>query len=179
MPAASCSRAARSRACLPFARVRLGLGLTFQTNRTFGELSVRQNLAVPMALRSSEAEERYRYALELFELSETDEALAREIPHHQRQWLEILMVLAGGPRVVLLDEPTAGMSPEETSHTAKVLRHLNATGLTIVVVEHDIAFVREVAERVTVMHYGRIFADGPLAEVTARQDVRDIYLGRA
>ena len=60
-----------------------------------------------------------------------------------------------------------------------MLRHLNATGLTIVVVEHDIAFVREVAERVTVMHYGRIFADGPLAEVTARQDVRDIYLGRA
>jgi branched-chain amino acid transport system ATP-binding protein len=145
---------------LPFARVRLGLGLTFQTNRTFGELSVRQNLAVPMALRSAEAEERYRYALERFELS------------------EILMVLAGGPRVVLLDEPTAGMSPEETSHTAKVLRHLNATGLTIVVVEHDIAFVREVASRVTVMHYGRIFADGPLADVTARQDVRDIYLGR-
>jgi branched-chain amino acid transport system ATP-binding protein len=163
----------------PFARVRLGLGLTFQTNRTFGELSVRQNLAVPMALRSAEAEERYRYALEAFELSETDETLAREIPHHQRQWLEILMVLAGGPRVVLLDEPTAGMAPEETSHTAKVLRHLNATGLTIVVVEHDIAFVREVADRVTVMHYGRIFADGPLAEVTARQDVRDIYLGRA
>jgi branched-chain amino acid transport system ATP-binding protein len=163
----------------PFARVRLGLGLTFQTNRTYGELSVRQNLAVPMALRTPEAEERYRYALELFELSESDDSLAREIPHHQRQWLEILMVLAGGPRVVLLDEPTAGMSPEETSHTAKVLRHLNATGLTIVVVEHDIAFVREVAQRVTVMHYGRIFADGPLAEVTARQDVRDIYLGRA
>jgi branched-chain amino acid transport system ATP-binding protein len=163
----------------PFARVRLGLGLTFQTNRTFGELSVRQNLAVPMAMRSSAAEERYRYALELFELSEADTTPAREIPHHQRQWLEILMVLAGGPRVVLLDEPTAGMAPEETSHTAKVLRHLKATGLTIVVVEHDIAFVREVAERVTVMHYGRIFADGPLAEVTARQDVRDIYLGRA
>jgi branched-chain amino acid transport system ATP-binding protein len=163
----------------PFARVRLGLGLTFQTNRTFGELSVRQNLAVPMAMRSGDGEERYRYALEAFELSEEDDTLAREIPHHQRQWLEILMVLAGGPRVVLLDEPTAGMSPEETSHTAKVLRHLNATGLTIVVVEHDIAFVREVADRVTVRHYGRIFADGPLAEVTARQDVRDIYLGRA
>jgi branched-chain amino acid transport system ATP-binding protein len=163
----------------PFARVRLGLGLTFQTNRTFGELSVRQNLAVPMALRSGDGEERYRYALQAFELSETEETLAREIPHHQRQWLEILMVLAGGPRIVLLDEPTAGMSPEETSHTAKVLRHLNGAGLTIVVVEHDIAFVREVADRVTVMHYGRIFADGPLAEVTARQDVRDIYLGRA
>jgi len=163
----------------PFARVRLGLGLTFQTNRTFGELSVRQNLAVPMAVRTPEAEDRYRHALEAFELSEADESLAAEIPHHQRQWLEILMVLAGGPRILLLDEPTAGMAPEETSHTAQVLRHLNQTGLTIVVVEHDIAFVREVADRVTVMHYGRIFADGPLAEVTTRQDVRDIYLGRA
>ncbi|MEM7022280.1 MAG: ABC transporter ATP-binding protein [Pseudomonadota bacterium] len=163
----------------PFARVRLGLGLTFQTNRTFADLSVRQNLAIPMADRNAEAEERYRYALEAFELSEDDESPAREIPHHQRQWLEILMVLAGGPRVLLLDEPTAGMAPEETSHTAKVLRHLNGTGLTIVVVEHDISFVREVAERVTVLHYGKVFADGPLAEVTARQDVRDIYLGRA
>ena len=164
----------------PFARVRLGLGLTFQTNRTFGELSVRQNLAVPMGVR----QRRGRGALPpraagVRAVRDPTSRLAREIPHHQRQWLEILMVLAGGPRVVLLDEPTAGMSPEETCHTAKVLRHLNATGLTIVVVEHDIAFVREVAQRVTVLHYGRIFADGPLAEVTARQDVRDIYLGRA
>jgi ABC-type branched-subunit amino acid transport system ATPase component len=163
----------------PFARVQRGLGLTFQTNRTFGALSVRQNLSVPRGQRSRDGEERYRYALELFELSATDETPASELAHHQRQWLEILMVLAGGPRVLLLDEPTAGMAPEETSHTARVLRHLNATGLTIVVVEHDIGFVREVAERVIVMHYGRIFADGSLAEVTSRQDVRDIYLGRA
>jgi branched-chain amino acid transport system ATP-binding protein len=89
------------------------------------------------------------------------------------------MVLAGGPEVLLLDEPTAGMSPEETSQTARVLRHLNDTGLTVVVVEHDIAFVRAVAPRVTVLHQGRVFADGTLAEITGRQDVRDIYLGRA
>lgn len=166
----------------PFARVRKGLGLTFQTNRSFVELNVRQNLAIPMATmraaRGAEAEERYRYALDLFGLFESDPTPVRELAHDRRQWLEILMVLAGGPELLLLDEPTAGMSPEETSQTAKVLRHLNETGLTIIVVEHDIAFVREVARRVTVMHQGRVFADGALAEITARQDVRDIYLGR-
>jgi ABC-type uncharacterized transport system ATPase subunit len=88
------------------------------------------------------------------------------------------MVLAGGPDLVLLDEPTAGMSPDETGNTARVLRELNETGLTLLVVEHDMAFVREIAQRVTVLHQGRVFADGPIGEVTERQDVRDIYLGR-
>jgi branched-chain amino acid transport system ATP-binding protein len=166
-----------------FERVRQGLGLTFQTNRAYHDLSVSQNLEIPMAAMrhrdAADAEERYRYALAIFELDERDATPAREMPHHKRQWLEIAMVLAGGPEVLLLDEPTAGMSPEETSQTARVLRHLNETGLTVVVVEHDIAFVREVAERVTVLHQGRVFADGTLAEITGRQDVRDIYLGRA
>ena len=92
---------------------------------------------------------------------------ARELPHHQLQWLEIAMVLAGGPDILLLDEPTAGMSPDETMQTARVLQHLNRTGLTIVVVEHDIAFVREVAQRVTVLHQGRVFAEGTVDEITA------------
>ena len=166
-----------------FARVRLGLGLTFQTNRAYHDLSVAQNLEIPMAAmrrrNAHDAEERYRYALSVFELDENDPTPAREMPHHKRQWLEIAMVLAGGPEVLLLDEPTAGMAPEETSQTARVLRHLNESGLTVVVVEHDIAFVREVAQRVTVLHQGRVFADGTLAEVVGRQDVRDIYLGRA
>jgi branched-chain amino acid transport system ATP-binding protein len=166
-----------------FERVRRGLGLTFQTNRAYHDLSVSQNLEIPMAAMrregSAEVEERYRYALAIFQLDEADPTAVREMPHHKRQWLEMTMVLAGGPEVLLLDEPTAGMSPEETSQTARVLRHLNDTGLTVVVVEHDIAFVREVAQRVTVLHQGRVFADGTLAEITGRQDVRDIYLGRA
>jgi branched-chain amino acid transport system ATP-binding protein len=70
------------------------------------------------------------------------------------------------------------MAPEETGNTAAVLRDLNRTGLTILVVEHDMAFVRKIARRVTVLHQGRVFADGTIDEVTARQDVRDIYLGR-
>jgi branched-chain amino acid transport system ATP-binding protein len=104
---------------------------------------------------------------------------ARELPHDQLQWLEIAMVLAGGPDILLLDEPTAGLSPEETLKTARVLRHLNEAGLTIVVVEHDIAFVREVARKVTVLHQGRVFAEGTITEITAHDEVRKIYLGRA
>jgi branched-chain amino acid transport system ATP-binding protein len=166
-----------------FRRVRQGLGLTFQTNRAYHALTVRQNLEIARradgADRTAAAEERYRYALDLFGLEAEAGTPARELPHHRLQWLEIAMVLAGGPDIVLLDEPTAGLSPEETLQTARVLQHLNRSGLTIVVVEHDIAFVREVAQRVTVLHQGRIFAEGTVDEITAHEDVRRIYLGRA
>ncbi len=165
-----------------FKRVRLGIGLTFQTNRAYHALNVRQNLEIPLPIgagRSSAAEERFRYALDLFGLEEEADTVARELPHHRLQWLEIAMVLAGGPDILLLDEPTAGLSPEETLQTARVLQHLNQSGLTIVVVEHDIAFVREVAQQVTVLHQGRIFAEGTVDEITAHDDVRRIYLGRA
>lgn len=166
-----------------FRRVRRGLGLTFQTNRVFHRLSVRQNLeAAADAVgtnRRDAADERYRFALAEFGIAPTSEMPAKELPHHQQQWLEFAMVLAAGPEVVLLDEPTAGMSPEETQRTAAVLRHLNAHGLTIVVVEHDIAFVRAVAERVTVLHQGGIFAEGSVREITDHADVRRIYLGKA
>ncbi|MEK0085785.1 ABC transporter ATP-binding protein [Benzoatithermus flavus] len=166
-----------------FRRVRLGLGLTFQTNRAYHDLSVRQNLETPLRIARADApkdaEERFRYALELFGLDPGSELPARELPHHRLQWLEIAMVLAAGPDILLLDEPTAGMSPEETMQTARVLQHLNRAGLTIVVVEHDIAFVREVAQSVTVLHQGRVFAEGSVADITAHEDVRKIYLGRA
>jgi ABC-type uncharacterized transport system ATPase subunit len=167
---------------LPAVRVRQGLGLTFQTNRVFHDLSVRQNLQIAKAAAADSGnkvkDDRYLLALERFGLDASDRAQARNIPHHQRQWLEIAMVLASGPDLLLLDEPTAGMSPQETSNTAQVLRELNQTGLTLIVVEHDMAFVRDIAQRVTVLHQGRVFADGALDEVTRRQDVRDIYLGR-
>jgi ABC-type uncharacterized transport system ATPase subunit len=167
---------------LPAARVRQGLGLTFQTNRVFHDLSVRQNLQIAKAAAADNdnkvKEDRYLLALERFGLDAADQTKARNIPHHQRQWLEMVMVLASGPDLLLLDEPTAGMSSHETSDTARVLRELNQTGLTLIVVEHDMAFVRDIAQRVIVLHQGRIFADGALDEVTRRQDVRDIYLGR-
>jgi branched-chain amino acid transport system ATP-binding protein len=166
-----------------FRRVRRGLGLTFQTNRAFHRLSVRQNLSAVLQIaradRPADAEDRYRFALERFALDPDSERPAMELPHHQLQWLEIAMVLAAGPDIVLLDEPTAGMSTDETLQTGAVLKHLNARGLTIVVVEHDVAFVRDVAQRVTVMHQGRVFAEGTIDEITVHADVRRIYLGKA
>ena len=166
-----------------FRRVRRGLGLTFQTNRAFHRLSVRQNLSAVLQIaradRPIDAEERYRFALERFGLDPDSEMPAKELPHHQLQWLEIAMVLAAGPDIVLLDEPTAGMSTDETLQTGAVLKRLNADGLTIVVVEHDVAFVRDVAQRITVVHQGRVFAEGSVAEITEHADVRRIYLGKA
>jgi branched-chain amino acid transport system ATP-binding protein len=166
-----------------FQRVRRGLGLTFQTNRAFHRLSVRQNLSAVLQIarddRPADAEERYRFALERFGLDSESEMSAGELPHHRLQWLEIAMVLAAGPDIVLLDEPTAGMSTDETLQTGAVLKRLNAHGLTIVVVEHDVAFVRDVAQRVTVVHQGRVFAEGTVDEITEHADVRRIYLGKA
>jgi branched-chain amino acid transport system ATP-binding protein len=129
---------------------------------------------------SADALNRFNQAMLAFGLDAVEpEMPARELPHHQLQWLEILMVLAGGPELALFDEPTAGMSPDETMQTARAFRRLNELGLTIIVVEHDIAFVREVAQHVTVLHQGRIFAEGTVDEITAHADVRQIYLGRA
>src|SRR5687768_6468334 len=166
-----------------FRRVRLGVGLTFQTNRAYHHLTVRQNLEAPLRPvrhdQPKDAHERFLYALKLFGLDPMSDIPARELPHDQLQWFEIALVLAGGPDMLLLDEPTAGLSPEETLKTARVLRHLNEAGLTIVVVEHDIAFVREVARKVTVLHQGRVFAEGTINEITAHNEVRKIYLGRA
>ena len=168
---------------LAFQRVRLGVGLTFQTNRAFHQLSVRENLTIPQASANLENKEagqaRLEFALDAFGLDPNDETKAAELSHNQLQWLEFAMVLVGYPSLILLDEPTAGMASEETLQTAKVLKHLNSTGLTIVVVEHDMAFVKDVAQTVTVLHQGQIFAEGSVADITAHEDVRRVYLGRA
>ena len=127
----------------------------------------------------SAGQDRLAFALDAFGLDPDDETRAGELSHNQLQWLEIAMVLAGYPNLILLDEPAAGMAAEETERTATVLKHLNGTGLTIVVVEHDMAFVKDVAETVTVLHQGEVFAEGSIAEITAHEDVRRVYLGRA
>lgn len=161
-----------------FHRVRLGVGLTFQTNRAFHALTVAENLDAAQRNPGGRPDDHFRRAFAAFQLEGALYRAARELPHHQLQWLEICMALRQGPDLLLLDEPTAGMSVDETLYTAKVLRELSAADLTIVVVEHDIAFVREVADSVSVLHYGRMFAEGTVAEITARDDVRQIYLGR-
>jgi ABC-type uncharacterized transport system ATPase subunit len=169
----------------PYKRVRHGIGLTFQTNRAYQELSVKHNLMVPnpsLAVSKEahqQGQERLMLALEEFGLDLNDDTLASEIPHHTLQWLEISMVLAGFPDLVLIDEPTAGMSRDETDRTAMVLKKLNESGLTIIVVEHDMHFVKSIAKKVTVLHQGRIFIEGNLDEVVTNEEVKKIYLGHA
>jgi ABC-type uncharacterized transport system ATPase subunit len=162
----------------PFRRVRLGIGLTFQTNRAFHTMSVAENLETARLGGSSADMPYFEMAMQDFGLVDRLDLPASQLPHHELQWLEICMALRRGPRVLLLDEPTAGLSPAETSHTASVLKRLNRAGLSIVVVEHDVTFVRETAQTVTVLHQGAIFAEGTVAEIIAREDVRSIYLGR-
>ncbi|HTD46032.1 MAG TPA: ABC transporter ATP-binding protein [bacterium] len=163
----------------PFLRVRRGLSLKFQNVRIYRELTVRQHLLVA-GTSNRDVEGRngqVGWALHTLGLDRELERLARELPHSSQQWLEICLALATGPDLLLLDEPTAGMTPEETAVTAEFVVRLNSQGMTVIVVEHDMAFVRHIARQITVMHYGRVFAEGTLAEIESNQDVRRIYLG--
>ena len=87
------------------------------------------------------------------------------------------MALATQPRLLLLDEPTAGMSVEETARTGDLVQRLNADGTTIIAIEHDMAFVRQVATKITLLHYGRIFREGTIADIESDNDVVQLYLG--
>ena len=105
---------------------------------------------------------------------------AKHLPHGQRQWLEIALLLANAAELVLLDEPTAGMTAEETHATGALIRELaRELGLSTIVIEHDINFIRDLAAPVTVLHLGRVLTQGPFEAVAADPQVRDVYLGNA
>ncbi len=166
---------------------RLGIGRKYQVPTVFDSLSVRRNLTVAAYGRSPlgrlvwsppSVRERVEHLMEFLRLSVRAGDAAGTLSHGEKQWLEIGMVLANDPELVLLDEPTAGMTTQETRRTEALLREL-AAGHTVVVIEHDIRFVREVAQRVVVLHRGRVLADGTIAEIERDETVRDVYLGRS
>ncbi|WP_407169817.1 ATP-binding cassette domain-containing protein [Bradyrhizobium sp. ORS 111] len=165
----------------PYARVQRGMSIKMQAPSVFKELPVRQNIQIALqehlsgAARSAEEER----LLTLLDLAEDGGKLAGALSHGQQQWLEIGMALALRPQLLLLDEPTAGMSPEETYKTGELVKSFNAEGMTVLVVEHDMAFVRQVAQRVTVLHLGKIFARGSLDAILQDEKVADIYLGQS
>jgi urea transport system ATP-binding protein len=163
----------------PFQRVRKGLCQKFQTTRIYRALTVAQNLVIASGTpRSSRRKNgRLSWALNTLGLDSEGEISAGRLSHSHQQWLEICLALATEPDLLLLDEPTAGMTPEETELTARFVVNLNRQGLTVLVVEHDMAFVRYIARRVTVLHYGRIFTEGSLDEIESNHEVRRIYLG--
>ena len=106
------------------------------------------------------------------------ETKALELPHHELQWLEILMVLRNGTTVGLFDEPSAGLAEKETEITADAIKICQNHGLTVLVVEHDLKFIKQIAQTVTVMHQGGIFFEGDLHSVLNNDDVKNIYLRR-
>ena len=162
-----------------FERARLGFSVKFQNIRVYPDLSVYHNLFIPLRrhLRMKEIPEQVAELLGQLRLSGTEDETVSNLSHGQIQWLAIGMSIAAEPEVLLLDEPTAGMSDDETRETAEIIRRLSATGMTILVIEHDMAFVRDLDTRTTVLHYGRLFAQGTYSEIEANEDVHQIYLG--
>lgn len=162
-----------------FARIRKGMSVKFQVPGIFKDLSVRQNLVISFQhhLHGHDLEATIQRVLVFAGLEGLEEQAAGTLSHGRQQWLEIGMAVGVEPTLLLLDEPTAGMSPEETRQTGEMLRSLNAQGVTILAVEHDMSFVQQIADRVTVLHFGEIFAQGSVAEIISHPGVADIYLG--
>ncbi|MBO0711603.1 MAG: urea ABC transporter ATP-binding protein UrtD [Acetobacteraceae bacterium] len=171
----------------PHRIARAGIGRKFQIPSVFRELTVRQNLEVascsdphvranlgigfPAARRR-----RIEQVLELSGLADVATIRAAHLSHGQTQWLELGMLIVQDAKVILLDEPTAGMTQAETHKTAEIIKGLRGRH-TILVVEHDMAFVREIAERITVMHLGRVLAEGDITAIETNEAVRRAYLG--
>jgi len=164
-----------------------GIGRKFQKPTVFEQLTVMENLELALAggksfmkmllARLTAAQERrIDEILEIIHLVEFRDTLAKSLSHGQKQWLEIGMLLMQEPRLLLVDEPVAGMTPQEVERTAKLLESL-AGNHSVLVVEHDMDFVRSIARRVTVLHEGRVLAEGDMDQVQKDPRVIDVYLG--
>jgi branched-chain amino acid transport system ATP-binding protein len=164
----------------PYERVGRGMSIKLQVPSVFRELPVAQNLEISLQRKSSgrTMEREKQRLLEFLQLQDDAAKPAGILSHGQQQWLEIGMALALQPTLLLLDEPTAGMSPLETERTGDIIKSLNAQGMTMLVVEHDMTFVRQIAQRITVLHLGRVFAQGSTDTIIADPRVEEIYLGK-
>ncbi|WP_394688776.1 urea ABC transporter ATP-binding protein UrtD [Hoeflea sp.] len=167
---------------------RAGVGRKFQRPTVFESQSVRDNLMMALSgdrspfqvmiyRPSGEDTDRIEALAAEIGLSDELDRISGELSHGQKQWLEIGMLLAQDPKLLLVDEPAAGMTLGEREHTTDLLRRAAETR-AVVVVEHDMEFVRRLDCKVTVLHEGSVLAEGSLDHVTANSDVIDVYLGR-
>ena len=164
-----------------------GVGRKFQKPTVFENHTVFQNLELALradkralatlfARLSSDQADRIQQVLETIGLSDLRDSLAGLLSHGQKQWLEIGVLLIQDPQLLLVDEPVAGMTPQETERTAELLTSL-AGEHSVVVVEHDMEFVRSIAKTVTVLHQGSVLAEGSMEQIQNNQKVREVYLG--
>ncbi len=164
----------------PFTRVRMGIGIKNQRAQVFGELDVRRNLWIAAYSRRRDSEAADRITAEMLGMLGMADSAARpasELSHGEQQWLDLGMVLALAPDVILLDEPAAGMTSQERRQLSEMVRALARTA-SVVVVEHDMDFVRTLDADVTVLHQGEVFARGDIDTLRNDERVLDIYLGR-
>lgn len=169
----------------------MGIGRKFQVPGIFDQLTVYDNIRVPFfrdqkhslfikPRKESNIHQKIMALLQKIDLDEKADHLAVHLAHGEKQWLEIGMVLARGPSLMLLDEPTAGMTIAETRKTARLIREISKEEkITILVIEHDIGFVREIASKITVLYKGAIFTQGSYEKIQTDESVRKIYLGRS
>ncbi len=172
----------------PWERARAGLSLKFQITAVLPELSVYDNVLLVMQagqslwslLRSrtrARLDTEIMAALERFRLADHADRLAGELSHGQQQWLEIAMALAPGPKLLLLDEPTGGMSSEERRVTGELLQPIKAS-CALVIVEHDLDFIRDICDRLTVLDQGHVLDDGTVEEIQRSPKVQLVYTSR-
>ena len=166
----------------------LGIGRKFQKPTVFEMHTVEDNLALALKndrrfhatlkwFESSAEKDRVNQILDTIRLGSQRYSLASSLSHGQKQWLEIGMLLAQEPKLLLVDEPVAGMTDAETRQTVELLKEINRER-TIVVVEHDMTFVRDLDVRVTVLHEGSVLAEGSIDQVSTNERVIEVYLGR-
>jgi urea transport system ATP-binding protein len=166
----------------------LGIGRKFQKPTVFEHLTVFENLELALKTDKGvhasitfrlggEQADRLAHVLRTIKLEGSADRLAGTLSHGQKQWLEIGMLLMQDPKLLLLDEPVAGMTDEETERTAELFLSLKGSH-SLVVVEHDMAFIKSISEKVTVLHEGSVLAEGPLEQVQNDERVIEVYLGR-
>jgi urea transport system ATP-binding protein len=167
--------------------VRLGIGRKFQTPTIYEDLSVFENLELSLPTgrsvvgalfwdRTEDVKRRVKEVAEMIFLADHLDRLAQTLSHGQKQWLEIGMLLVQDPELLMLDEPVAGMSVSERAKTAELLNEI-IKNRSVIVIEHDMKFVESIAHRVTVLHQGKVLAEGDMQSVQANPRVKEVYLG--
>ena len=172
----------------PQDRAIAGMAIKFQLARIYLEKTVRENLLISLQAKETiwsqlrnkslaKFEEKITSLADEFQLTEYLDEFAKSLSHGQQQWLEIAMAMASEPILLLLDEPTAGMSPKERADTAILIKKASKK-CGVLIVEHDLDFIKEICDRISVLHQGNIIATGSSAEIEKDPKVKEVYLTR-
>ncbi|NMA23462.1 MAG: ABC transporter ATP-binding protein, partial [Spirochaetales bacterium] len=180
---------------------RMGIARTFQNIRLFKELTVAENVMIGRHFKTGKSEHKGRFLnavnsyfrlyqeeeqiysraidwLEFFDMEDMRDELAKNLPYGKQRELEIARALATDPKLLFLDEPAAGMNPQETDHLMAIIRKIRDLDITVVLIEHDMKLVMSICDTITVLNYGQKLAEGTPREIRRNQDVIEAYLGK-